>query len=304
MRKAILGALLLVFAAAISVGSSKTESAPAFGEVFPTAAFPGIQVPASNFNLDLAVIEYAPGAFSATDSHQGTRFFVVMEGELSISVGDKTAAYGAGKSVMSPAGAVTKLSNLGTKPARVYYSAIVPAWAASNPASVIASASATPPKTVLSASVPVKETRSVVNVVLMAFWFDPGAALPNHIMNEYNRGLVLEGTASFEYLDGGKESYTAGQVFDMYQDRPGTQANRSTARHAASHTWLATPGKELVTFLPAPTGLGAPSTGDAGLAAESDAALPGWALAGAGLGATAGAVLIVLRGRRRIMTRR
>ena len=302
MRKAILGALLLVFAAAISVGSSKTESAPAFGEVFPTAAFPGIQVPASNINLDLAVIEYAPGAFSATDSHQGTRFFVVMEGELTITVADKTAAYGAGKSVMSPAGATTRLSNVGAKPARVYYSAIVPAWAASNPASVLASASATPPKTVMSASVPVKETRATVDVYLMAFWFDPGAALPNHIMNEYNRGLVLEGASSMEYLDGGKESYTAGQVFDMYQDRPGTQANRSTARHAASHTWLATPGKNLLTFLPA-AGLGAPSTGDAGLAAEANATVPNWALAGA-VGAAAGAVLIVLRGRRRIMTRR
>jgi len=279
MRKAMIAIAFVLFAfataAAVSGGRVAAQT-PSFGNLFPVATFPNVQVPASNFNLDLAFVEYGPGAFSATESHQGTRFYVVYEGELTIMIGDKSATYDAGKSVLAPPGAITKFSNAGTKPARVYYSAMVPAWAASNPSTVLAPAGATAPKVLASGSVPVREQRSTVNMTLQGLWLDPGAALPNHIMNEYNRGLVMDGTTTFEYLDGGRVVAPAGQVQTMDVGRPGTAANRGTTRVLNTHTWLSTPGAALTSAAPAAavpaTGpITPPRTGDAGLMAATDA---------------------------------
>lgn len=308
MRRVTLAAAAILFAAAISTDAARVESAPAIGDLFPAAFFPSVQVPASNFNLELAAVEYGPGAYSATESHQGTRFFVVMEGELTIVVGDKTGIYGAGKSVISPPGAATRLSNTGTKPARVYYSAIVPATAASNPSTIVAPASAPPPKVLSSGSFPVRDERSTIDVYLTGFWLDPGGEIPNHVHNFFTPGVVIEGVVSIEYMDGGKQSFTAGQGYDMSEGRPGAMVNRGTTRASVTHTWLATPGgKELLTMVEARAGTSAPAsgvtpprTGDAGLASAPDAALTGWAYAAAAFGALGMGALSYVRSARRL----
>ncbi len=84
----------------------------------------------------------------------------------------------------------------------------------------------------------------------------------------------------------------------MYVGRPGSMSNRTAAPVENVWTWLQEPGRPLSLPVAAPAAVGAPSTGDAGLAATSDAASPSWGLAAA-VGAAAGAALLALDSRRR-----
>jgi hypothetical protein len=113
----------------------------------------------------------------------------------------------------------------------------------------------------------------VINVVQAGARLDPGYVFPTHVMNHPHNILHIEGTTSYEYVDGGGESYTAGQVGDMDVARPGTMANRGTTSSAYVMTWLQTPGTALSSPFTAPaevtqTAIRPPSTGDAGLLAS------------------------------------
>ena len=110
MRKAFLCGTLVLLALAMSVGAVQAQ-APRQVLLFPSAVFRGVATPARYFYLAQVVVEYGPGTFSAAGSEQSVRFFTVMEGELTFTIGGKTDIYAAGKNFSVPAGIIVKGSN-------------------------------------------------------------------------------------------------------------------------------------------------------------------------------------------------
>ncbi len=211
-----------------------------------SSVFRGVATPARYFYLDQAVIDYGPGTFSAAGSEQSTRFFTVMEGELTFTAGRKTDTYGAGKSFSVPAGIVVKGSNEGrTVKARVFVCSLVPprgAGAVTIPGTSDSSAS---PMQLYSSHVSVGPLPDIIDVVSNGHRYEPGFVTLPHIMNQVNYILHLEGATTYEYIDGAVETYGSGQVSPMYKDRPGTMGNRSAAPSVLIVTNLAIPGTPL-----------------------------------------------------------
>jgi quercetin dioxygenase-like cupin family protein len=227
-----------------------------------------------------AVVEYAPGSFSAIESVPYDRYFTVMEGELTFTTGEKTNVYAAGKNFSVPSGILAKGSNEGRSLAgRVFVSGLVPAWANAGDVTRTPESrpSAVAPRTVHSVRLAVREIPGVINIVQTGSRYSPGYLTPAHTMNHPNGMVHLEGTTAYEYMDGGRESYTPGQGGQMYPHRPGAMANRTTTPAAFLLTYLQTPGTALTSPATAPasaapaTGpITPPRTGDAGLMAATD----------------------------------
>lgn len=245
VRATLIGIYLVLFALVTSLGTAQAQ-APRQVPLFPAAVNNNVPTPGRYFYLAQAVIEYGPGAFSAAGSEQSRRFFTVMEGELSFTVGGKTEAYAAGKNFSVAPGVVVKGTNEGrTARARVFVTSLVPArgeGAATVPGT---GPSATPPRIVYSSRIPIGPLPEVINVIQVGNRYEPGFVTGLHVMNETHAMLHLEGTTSYEYLDGFKETFGPGQGGQMYVGRPGVMANRTTAPTAFLFTWLATPGKPL-----------------------------------------------------------
>jgi quercetin dioxygenase-like cupin family protein len=92
-----------------------------------SSVFRGVATPTQYFYLDQAIVDYAPGTFSAAESEQSSRFFTVMEGELKFTIGSKTDTYGPGKNFSMPPGVVVKGWNESqTVKARVFVSSLAP----------------------------------------------------------------------------------------------------------------------------------------------------------------------------------
>lgn len=213
--------------------------------MFPSAVFRGVQAPGRYFYLSLAVIEYGPGAVSQAVSEQSRRFFTVIEGELTFTLGGKTEVYGAGKNFSAPPGVVVQGSNAGrTASARVYITSLVPARGEG--AILLApSPSAAAPRVLHSARIPVGPLPEIIDLIQGGTKYEPGFVTGLHVMNEAHTIIHLEGTTAYEYLDGFRDSFGPGQSGQMYVGRPGVMANRTSAVSAFLITWLATPGKPL-----------------------------------------------------------
>jgi len=235
-------ALLLAALAPGSVQAQATRQLP----LFPSAVFRGVATPARYFHLGLAVVEYAPGATSAAASEQSTRFFTVIEGELTFTVGGATETLGAGKNFTAPPTVVVKGTNKSqTARARVYISSLVPARGEGAVIPAAASSSAAAPRTLFSTRLPVGPLPAVIDVVQGGTKYEPGFITGTHTMNEVHAILHLEGTISYEYWDGTREAFGPGQGGQMYVGQPGAMANRTAAPAAFLITWLVTPGRPL-----------------------------------------------------------
>src|SRR3990172_5810894 len=223
MRKAALLAVMLLSLAG-GAAARPVAAAPAAGSLFPAQSFPNVATPTRTFDLLQMVVDYDAGAASQ-DSAQSARFFTVMEGELSITAGGKTDVYGVGKGTSASAGLTATLTNNGSKKARLYLSALVPAWDRGPQLAAVSSAPAS--KTVFSGRYPFKGAPGRVNLHQAGVFVEPGYSTPNHVMLSPHAFLVTAGTESFDYLDGGSESYVAGQTAEMYVCRPRLMANKT-----------------------------------------------------------------------------
>lgn len=244
-------ALAVVLGVTLVAGGSGDSTyaqaqAPRQVPVFPAAVFRGVQTPARYFTLSQAVIDFKPGAASATGSEQSVRFFVVMEGELAVTVDGKTALYAAGKNFSVPPGVALSISNEGrTANARIFVSSLVPARGEGAVVVRDRAAASSEPRVLSAMRMPMGPLPGVIDVTLVGNRYDPGFATGQHVMNEVHAFLHLEGTTSYEYVDGAVETFGSGQGAQMYVGRPGLMANRTAVRSAYLLTWLATPGKPL-----------------------------------------------------------
>lgn len=244
MRKALICGIMVLFA--LAVPDTIQAQAPRQTPLFPSAAFRGVATPGRYFYFAQTVIEYGPGAFSAAGSEQSLRLFTVMDGELTFTVGGRTDVYAAGKNFSVPAGIFMKGTNEGrTARARVFIASLVPARGEGALTVSGTGPSSTPPRIVCAARRPVGPLPDFIDVIQEGRRYDPGFATGLHVMNEAHDMLHLEGTASYEYLDGAVETYGACQRAEMYVGRPGVMANRTAAPAVLVWTWLATPGRPL-----------------------------------------------------------
>ena len=245
MRTMLIGGLLALLALAAPVAAIQAQ-APRQTDLFPPVAFRGVTAPARYFYLAQAVVEYGPGAFSAAGSEQSLRYFTILEGELTFTVAGKQASYAAGKSFSVAPGIIVRGSNEGRgSRARVFVSSLVPARG-DEPLMVSGTGSSSPaPRVVCASRRAMGPLPQTIDVVQWGRRYDPGFATPPHIMNEAHDILHLEGTTSYEYVDGGAETYGPCQRAEMYVGQPGRMANRTAVPSIFFVTWLAGPGKPL-----------------------------------------------------------
>ena len=160
--------------------------------------------------------------------------------------GHKTDTYGSGKNFSVPAGITVKGSNESqTVKARVFVSSLVPPRGVGAVTASGTRDSSPPPVRVYSARLPVGPLPSIIDVYQNGHRYEPGFMTPPHVMNEVHDILHLEGTNTYEYRDGGVETYGPGQASPMYVGRPGTMGNRGAEPSVWVITYLATPGKPL-----------------------------------------------------------
>lgn len=243
---ALLAVCLALFASSGTIQAQMQMGQMGHDVLLFSSVFRGVATPAQYFYLDQAIIDYGPGIFSTADSEQSTRFFTVMEGELKFSVGAKTDTYGVGKNFSVPAGIVVKGSNESrTAKARMFVSSLVPPGGAGAIAASGSRASRSSPVRVYSSRLPVGPLPHIIDVYQNGHRYEPGFVTPPHVMSETHDILQLEGTNTYEYLDGGVETYGPGQASPMWVGRPGTMGNKSAAPSVFVLTYLAIPGKPL-----------------------------------------------------------
>lgn len=243
MRVVVISPALIALLAAVTTGSVQAP-APRQLAIFPSAVFRGVATPARYFYLDMSVVEYALGAVLPAGSERAVRFVTVIEGEVTFTVGGKTETHGAGKGVSVAPGVALAGRNDGRATAQVMVSSLVPAGSAAA-AATAASSNPAAPKVLYTMRMPVGPLPEMIDVIQGGTRYEPGFATGLHVMNETHAILHLEGTTSYEYVDGARESFGPGRDGQMYVGRPGVMANRTAAPSTFLITWLVTPGRPL-----------------------------------------------------------
>lgn len=242
MRALVIAPALTALIAGITAASMQTP--PRQLAIFPSAVFRAVATPSRYFYLDKSVVEYAPGAVLGAGTERAVRFVTVVDGNVTFAVGGKTETYGAGKGFSVAPGVVLAARNESGATARVVVSSLVPAGSGAAPVAHAPSTSSAP--RILSAMrMPVGPLPETIDVIQGGTRYEPGFATGLHVMNETHAILHLEGTTSYEYVDGARESFGPGQGGQMYVGRPGLMANRTFAPSAFVITWLVIPGKPL-----------------------------------------------------------
>ncbi len=299
MKELLLAAALLLLGAA-AIGPAQAADPPRQSALIPPQTFENVATPTRSFDVLLMIVDFEPGA-TAQDSAQSARFFTIMQGQVSVTIAGKTDVLTASIdytkvlwSASAAPGLTATITNSGANKARVYVSALVPAWDRGPQFG---------DRTVYSGSRHFDDMPPTMNVRQEGARRDPGyvSGLHMHPAGNYFTIMVFTGANSYEYLDGGSETYVAGPLIGMESERPGVVANRGTIESTSVGTTLQVPGVAYQVNLPPPTpAIRPPSTGDAGLASAPDTALRGWAYAGALGLLVGGASLLLVRRRARV----
>lgn len=249
LRRGTLTAALTASLGLVLIAPVVAQAPPRQLPLSPSVAFRGVATPARYFYLVRAVVEYLPGAALPAGSERSRRFFTVIEEEIAFTVGGQTNAYGVGRGFTVAPGIVVAGRNEGRTTARVMISSLVPAGGEG--AIVLeGSTSAPSPRTVHAMRMPVGPLPEVIDVIQGGTRYEPGFVTGMHIMNETHAILHLDGTTSYEYVDGTREAFGPGRGGQMYVGRPGVMANRTSAPSIWLITWLVTPGKPLTSPWP------------------------------------------------------
>jgi quercetin dioxygenase-like cupin family protein len=246
MRRAFVYGALAVLALVTFTTTSQAQMQAGHDTLLFTSVFRGVATPAQYFYLDQAIVDYGPGAFSAAGSEQSIRFFTIMAGDLKFTIGRKTDMYGPGKNFVVSSGTVVRGSNESrTVKARVFVSSLVPPIGVDALTVPGTRDSSPPPARVYSSRFPVGPLPNTIDVYQVGHRYEPGFVTVPHVMNETHDILQLEGTNTYEYLDGAVETYGPGQASPMYVGRPGTMGNRGATPSVFVLTYVAIPGRPL-----------------------------------------------------------
>lgn len=300
MKKALLAGLLLLIAAA---GSVNTVTAAPAQTVRFTSSIPNVQLPGRYYDLNQNIGDFAPGAGLPLQSCGCDIYFSVIEGEMTVTIGDKTQVYTAGKSGAIPGGIISQPINKGSAKARVFYTMLKLANGTDvrpfTPAPGGTTPSTMPSFSGWSTAFGLHANVDKVTLIQMMSDWDPGFKTPLHVMNFEHVFSVLEGENTIRYRDGGVDKFVAGQKAVMTMGRPGTMENSGTANNRMAVSWVITSSASPVTPVDTAGAISPPNTGDAGLASESGSAFPAREFAALIFGvAAAGLLLVAARPRR------
>lgn len=243
LRRVVVCCATVLLLAGLATGVA-AQAPPRQLPLFPPAVFRGVATPARYFYLAVALVEYVPGAVLTAGAERSTRFFTVIEGTLAFTVGGRTESHGVGRGFLAAPGVVVAGRNESGAVARVVVSSLVPA-SGEGATTLAAGPRSAAPRVVSATRLPVGPLPEVIDVVQGGTRYEAGFATGMHVMNETHAILHLEGTTSYEYVDGLKEAFASGQGGQMYVGRPGLMANRTAAPSAWLITWLVTPGRPL-----------------------------------------------------------
>ncbi|MEO6398143.1 MAG: cupin domain-containing protein [Tepidiformaceae bacterium] len=251
--------------------------------------FRGVAAPGSTFDLVQGIIDFNAGAKASTNTASVPNYLTVLEGELTVQIGDKSESVARGKGVAVPAGAALTMSNTSTARARIFVSALLPVGAVAS----VPQPNSSGVTLVSLARRTISNAPATVDIIQVSTQYDAGFKTGNHVMNELHLFSMLSGATDFGYLDHtAVDTFRAGQQAVMHEGMAGWMANSGTEKSSFVLTWVATPGKPLTSAVAAPTGAttpaavapGAPRTGDGAMPiAQPGLAAPGSVLVSAGL---------------------
>ena len=243
----------LAILAGVLPGDVAVAQAPVPGfSTFSKNTFAGIATPGPSIELVQAVMDYAPGAKSPANTLHAPRVFTVIEGELTVRIGDGTNVYAAGKGAPVPAGTAVTMTNASTTAsARVFVSTLLPAGATDRALESGTANRSVMPKATFVSRIPMYRLPAVVELVQMGYRYDVGYTTPNHVMMQPHLQTITEGECSYNYLDGTSESYGPGEQAQMYVGRPGNMATSGHVRCVFLMTWVKTSAKPYTVIMPA-----------------------------------------------------
>jgi len=268
MKRLILATAALLLAVVATGGSG--SAAPTV-TVTHRAMFEGVQPPARYFTLIEGISEFAPGQAARSNSIVAPRYFSVIEGEVTVTIGNKTAAYAKGETWSVGSGIYFGIRNDGSATARVFFTVLTLSGVTAEPVPGSA-VPANPSRILWSASTKVYVPAGKIDLMQLIQESEPGFKTGAHVMNHPHLYIVMSGENTLNYLDGAVETFATGEQGIMEVGRPGTMANSSDVNSQIAFSWLLTPGTpptSPVTASAAGT-IAPPNTGDGGLVGASD----------------------------------
>jgi quercetin dioxygenase-like cupin family protein len=250
--------------AGLAVALALTLTAPAGNAAEPrivagyTSNFTNVQPPARNFDLVQGVSEFQPGESARMNSLAASpRFFTVIEGEVSITIGNRTEVYAAGSSFSVAPGIFFLPRNDSTSRARILFSILQPAWERGAQFAPDSTAPEKPSRILYGVRTNVTVASNLVTVQQVTSSWESGARNSPHIMNHPHVFATLDGEVTTRYLDGGEDRIGPGQLGVMTVGRPGIMESTGERTASMAFTWVIT--------------LGTPNTSPAAVAAASPA---------------------------------
>ena len=280
MKKLILvtAAILLALASTGGAGSAAPTAT-----VTHRATFEGVQPPARYFTLVEGISEFAPGQAARSNFVPAARYFSVIQGEVTVTIGDKTAVYAKGETWSVGGGIYFGIRNDADATARVFFTVLALPGATPKPVPG-STVPANPSRILWTAVTSVYVPASKIDLMQLIQDSEPGFRTPAHVMNHPHVYIVMEGENTLRYSDGAVEAFAAGQQGVMEVGRPGTMENSSDVNSQLAFSWLITPGTPPTspvtgTAATPPGTISPPNTGDGGLVSGSGGVMVNIALA-------------------------
>src|SRR5687768_3236479 len=236
---AVIGALLLFAGHFATPAAAQTPPSVA---VRYTSTFTNVHPPARHFNLLHGVSEFSPGEAARPSYSPGPRFFTLLEGEVTVLIGDKTQVFKAGQTWDAPGGIYHGVTNEGSVRARIFFSVLNPIGGMGGimPGST---PPASPSRILHTTQTPVTVSTNTITVIQMVQDWPAGARNSNHMMNQPHLYSMMEGENTTRFFDGRNERFTANQAGVMAVGQGGYMENSGATSNRLFFTWAATPGQ-------------------------------------------------------------
>ena len=261
MKKALLVAALLTLAANASHTSAR--AAPIGSSPLWEAQTTGLTSPARYYAVLQEIVEYDATCRSATRFGQATFVLNVLEGQLTVVLGERKSVYQPGQTAVVPPRITYWFGNEGKAKLRFQESIITPAWAGMPQTLVVTPTCPGRVPTVIQRGAwsNVSQAPAVVDMTQQGAELDPGYASPRQTANAFNTITVVSGEVTLRYDDGTSARLLANQAGGIDIGKSVVLANDGTARASYIMTWVAAPGAALTSASAAAPASSSPSTG-------------------------------------------
>jgi len=242
--------ILLAALAALVVALTPAGNATAADAPRPTNSFVSqspLSVVPGQYEIVHFLFEFAPGAATAEHKHGGPGSATVLEGQITVRIGDAETVYSAGQTIREPADTWVTATNKGAVKAKAYVSYLL---------SPGATLSMNNPNKPLPATLPVVSNLSrtllggqpaEMTLTQVVTDWAPGTEIPLHIHGGPGLVTVTQGEMVFGTAAGEVTRSVGGTFIDV--DVPHTGRNAGAVPAQTIFTVLLRPGKPITTIL-------------------------------------------------------